>query len=43
MKKLLFWIIVLAVCISMVIVFSSSGCRSSAPPADEPVAEEITD
>ena len=43
MKKLLFWIIVLVVGISMVIVFSSSGCRSSEPPVEEPVAEEVTD
>ena len=43
MKKLLFWITVLVVSISIVIVFSSSGCRSSAPPVEEPVAEEVTD
>ena len=43
MKKLLFWIIVLVMGISMVIVFSSSGCRSSEPPVEEPVAEEVTD
>ena len=43
MKKLLFWLIVLVVTISFVIVFISVGCKSSAPSVEESIVEEVTD
>ncbi len=43
MKKLLFCVIVSVVTISFVIVFSSVGCKSSAPSVEKPIVEEVTD
>ena len=39
--KLLLWVLILAMSISLVAVFSSvGGCRRAAPPVEEPVIEE---
>jgi len=43
MKKLLLWVLVLVISISLVIAFSSGGCRRAVRPVEEPVAEEVTD
>ncbi len=43
MKKLMFWIIILVVIISLSIVFSSVGCKSSVPAVEESVLEEVAD
>jgi hypothetical protein len=43
MKKLTFWIIILVVIISLLIVFSSVGCKSSVPAVEESVLEEVAD
>jgi hypothetical protein len=43
MKKLLLWVLVLVMSISLVLVFSSGGCRRAVQPVEEPVAEEVTD
>ena len=43
MKKLMFWIIILVVSISLLIVFISVGCKSSVLPLEESVLEEISD
>ena len=43
MKKLLFWVIILVISIPLVLVFGSVGCKSSIPPVEESVVEEVTD
>ena len=43
MKKLLFWIIILVVSISLLIVFGSVGCKSLVPPVEKSVVAEVTD
>ena len=43
MKRLLFLVIIVVISISLVIVFSSVGCKSSAPPVEESVVEEVND
>ncbi|MEA2016647.1 MAG: hypothetical protein U9O59_08135 [Actinomycetota bacterium] len=43
MKKILFWAIILVISISLVIVFGSAGCKSSVPPVEESVLEEVPD
>jgi len=43
MKKLLFWVLVLVISISLLIVFSSIGCSRTAQTVEEPVVKEVTD
>ena len=43
MKKLLFWVIILVISIPLILVFGSDGCKSSIPPVEESVVEEVTD
>ena len=47
MKKSLLWVLVLVMSVSLIMVFSSGGCRRAAPPVEEsvieePVVEEVT-
>ena len=43
MKKLLLWIVVLVLSISMVAAFSFAGCKKEAAPAEEAVEEEAAE
>jgi len=43
MKKSLFFILVVVISISLLIVFSSIGCRRTVKVVEEPVVKEITD
>jgi len=38
MKKLLLWVLILVLCISLVVIFSLGGCRI----VEEPIVEEVT-
>ena len=45
--KLLLWVLILAMSVSLIMVFSLGGCRPAAPPVEEsvieePVVEEVT-
>ncbi len=43
MRKLLLWVIILAISISLIIVFSLVGCKSPVPPVEGSIVEEVTD
>ena len=40
MKKILLWLVIMIVSMSMLATFSLSGCKEEATPAEEEVAEE---